>query len=84
MLVQELRTTIEQKSSPLSWQRILFRLLPEFKKEGLFFHQIQDNVELSSQLVDKIVDEVFMLYNIEIPRISTPPTNPETDSHDAE
>jgi hypothetical protein len=66
MLVRTLRQEVEQRSSPLGWQRVMLRMLPEFRKEGLFFQNIKDDLVLPSHLVDKVAKEVFALYQIDI------------------
>ncbi len=52
---------------PFSWERIMFRLLPDFKKEGLFLHLVKDETILSDDLTAKIRLQFSELYHKDIP-----------------
>jgi hypothetical protein len=66
--VATIKSWINIHASPFAWQRILFKLLPEFKKEGFFFHTIQDDSRLSPTLLEKISEALFDAYKIELSR----------------
>lgn len=64
--VATVKSWININASPFAWQRILFKLLPEFKKEGFFFHTITDDSKLSPTLLEKISEALFDAYKIEL------------------
>jgi hypothetical protein len=64
--VATLKSWINIHASPFAWQRILFKLLPEFKKEGFFFHTIKDDSQLSITLLEKISEALFDAYKLEL------------------
>ncbi|WP_291725507.1 hypothetical protein [Bernardetia sp.] len=64
--VAVIKSWINNNASPFAWQRILFKLLPEFKKEGFFFHTIKDDSELSPNLLEKISEALFDAYKIKL------------------
>ena len=64
--VAVIKSWINTNASPFAWQRILFKLLPEFKKEGFFFHTIQDDSKLPTSLLKKISEALFDTYQIEL------------------
>ncbi len=66
--VATVKSWININASPFAWQRILFKLLPEFKKEGFFFHTIKDDSKLSSTLLEKISEALFDTYKLELSR----------------
>jgi hypothetical protein len=66
--VATIKSWINVNASPFAWQRILFKLLPEFKKEGFFFHTIKDDSKLSPTLLEKISEALFETYQIELSR----------------
>lgn len=53
----------DQEISPFAWQRILFRLLPDFQKEGLFLHLVKEETVVSKPLLDKIGQAYIDVYN---------------------
>jgi hypothetical protein len=66
--VATVKSWINVNASPFAWQRILFKLLPEFKKEGFFFHTIKDDSQLSFRLLEKISEALFDAYKLELSR----------------
>ena len=66
--VATVKSWININASPFAWQRILFKLLPEFKKEGFFFHTIKDDSKLSPTLLEKISEALFDTYKLELSR----------------
>lgn len=66
--VATVKSWINIHASPFAWQRILFKLLPEFKKEGFFFHTIKDDSKLSPTLLEKISEALFDAYKLELSR----------------
>ncbi|WP_338766497.1 hypothetical protein WAF17_03910 [Bernardetia sp. ABR2-2B] len=66
--VATIKSWINLNASPFAWQRILFKLLPEFKKEGFFFHTIKDESQLPPTLLEKISEALFDTYKVELSR----------------
>ena len=66
--VATIKSWINTNASPFAWQRILFKLLPEFKKEGFFLHTIKDDSALSITLLEKISEALFDTYKLELSR----------------
>ncbi|WP_338792080.1 hypothetical protein V9L05_16710 [Bernardetia sp. Wsw4-3y2] len=66
--VATVKSWININASPFAWQRILFKLLPEFKKEGFFFHTIKDDSKLSPTLLEKISEALLDTYKLELSR----------------
>ncbi len=64
--VATIKSWVNIHASPFAWQRILFKLLPEFKKEGFFFHTIQDDSKISFALLEKISEALFDVYKLEL------------------
>lgn len=65
--VGTLKSWIDAKASPFAWQRIVLKLLPDFKKEGFFLHTIKEESNISRSLADKIRDTLFEMYKLTIP-----------------
>jgi hypothetical protein len=63
MKVGKIKKWSNEVVSPFAWQRVLFRLLPEFQKEGLFLHQVTDETVLSESLLDKIGQAYEEIYS---------------------
>lgn len=64
--VATVKSWINVNASPFAWQRILFKLLPDFKKEGFFFHTIKDDSHLSLTLLEKISEALFDIYKLKL------------------
>lgn len=58
----------KENCPPFSWERVLFRLLPDFKQEGLFLHLVKDETILSTNLSEKVRGQYAELYAREIPK----------------
>jgi len=67
MKVGKIKSWLSDEYTPFTWQRVCMRLLPQFRAEGLFFHQIKDDVELSDQLVEQINQVLMELYQANLP-----------------
>ncbi len=67
MKIGPIKAWILENKDPLVWQRILLRLLPDFREEGFFFHTITDDAVLSPNLLSKIDNALFELYQTRLP-----------------
>jgi hypothetical protein len=65
--VQAIKQWSKDNCPPFSWERVLFRLLPDFKQEGLFLHLVKDETVLSDNLSQKVKTQFTELYNATIP-----------------
>lgn len=70
MKVGDVKNWLNKEVTPYTWQRILMRLLPSFREEGLFFHTITDEHELSEKLLDSIDSTLLELYKVSLPRVN--------------
>ena len=68
MKVGEIKTWLGKELSPLAWQRVLMRLLPSFREEGLFFHTITDDDVLSEKLLRMINKTLKEVYQTSLPK----------------
>lgn len=68
MKIGEIKSWLSHEFTPFTWQRIVMRLLPEFREEGLYFHHISDDKELSNRLVELIDQTLSELYKTNIPK----------------
>lgn len=67
MKVKKVKNWCDATLTPLAWQRILIRLLPEFRQEGYFLHNINDESTLSESLLAHINRTLSDLYQINLP-----------------
>ena len=68
MKVGVLKDWLSSEFTPFTWQRIVMRLLPDFRAEGLFFHHLTDDMELSDNLVGLIDKTLYDLYQTNLPK----------------
>lgn len=72
MKVGDVKKWLNNELTPYTWQRVLMRLLPSFREEGMYFHTITDEHELSDKLLDLIDKTLKDLYKVNLPRVNTP------------
>lgn len=65
--VKTIRQWCESNLAPMAWQRIIIRLLPEFRKEGFFLQTIHDESILSADLLDRINRVITEVYQVRLP-----------------
>ncbi len=67
MYVHTLKDWLDQHTTPFVWQRILIKLLPEFRQAGFYLHTIKDETELNPTLIQSINKCLYELYQIQLP-----------------
>ena len=68
MTVGDIKTWLNEELTPFTWQRIFMRILPAFREEGLYFHTISDDQELSPKLIELIDRTLADLYQVNLPK----------------
>lgn len=66
--VKDLKTWSDGEISPFAWQRIMFRLIPDFRANGLFLQDVKDETVLEHTLLEKINQSYIEIYNIKLPK----------------
>lgn len=67
MKVGTIKRWLGSEFTPFTWQRIMMRLLPEFRAEGMPVHQLTDDAELNDRLFGLVNQAVQDLYQTTIP-----------------
>lgn len=67
MTVGNVKAWLSEELTPFAWQRILIRLLPVFRDEGYYYHNISDEEELSDKLVEEINRTLSDMYQVSLP-----------------
>lgn len=67
MKLKILKDWANQNISPLAWQRIVMRKLPEMRQSGFYLHTLTDEAELKLDLIMILDSALGELYQEKFP-----------------
>ncbi|MFT5618610.1 MAG: hypothetical protein ACI85I_001845 [Arenicella sp.] len=68
MKLIQIKVWLNENITPLAWQRVVMRKLPEMREQGLFYHTLTDEAELNREMVSILNEGLKEVYQKELPK----------------
>jgi hypothetical protein len=66
MKVGTIKKIANEQLSPLAWQRVLLRILPDLNSAGYFLHEINDELNFDEKMTEKVRRIFLDVYDLDI------------------